>query len=66
MMKVISFLLTTIISCLLIVAILMVLVFAIYMLKILLEELFDGKGVDDFILWLKKNFGKTVQKKNEE
>lgn len=64
MMKVISFLVTTIASCLLILALLMVLVFTIYMLKILLTELFDGKGVDDFVCWVKKFFGKTVQKKN--
>ena len=63
-MKVLEFLFTTLMGVILITALLVATTIALYMLKILLTELFDGKGVDDFIEWLKNYYGKIVQKKN--
>ena len=64
-MRLLNFLFTTLMSCLLIIAMLVAVVIALYLLKILLTELFDQKGVDDFVLWLRQNIGQIVATKKE-
>lgn len=63
-MIILNFLFKTLMGCLIIIAMLLAVVIALYMLKIMLTELFDGKGVDEFVLWLKDTGTKlTSQKK---
>lgn len=64
-MKILNFLFTTLMSCLIIIAMLVAVVIALYLLKILLTELFDGYGTEEFITWL-KNTGQNVVKKKEK
>ena len=65
MMVVLEFLFTTLLGVILITSLLVATTIALYMLKILLSELFDGKGVNDFVLWLKKKYGTIAAKKKK-
>ena len=64
-MIILNFLFKTLMGCLIIIAMLLAVVIAMYMLKIMLTELFDGYGVEEFVLWL-KNYGQNVAKKKKK
>ena len=63
-MKLLNFLFTTLMSCLIIITMLVAVVIAMYLLKIILTELFDGYGLEDFVKWM-KNYGWNVLKKKD-
>lgn len=54
----------TLLSSLLVIALLSSLAIALYLLKILLEELFDNDGVERLTKWI-KNIGAIVLKKKD-
>lgn len=64
-MRLINLLFNTLIGSMLIVSLLVALVIAMYLLKLMLEELFDCDGIEEFKKWL-INCGKIVQKKKKE
>ena len=64
-MNLISFLFNSLMGCLLFISMFVAIVIALYLLKILLTELFDGYGTEEFIKWL-KNIGQNVVKKKEK
>lgn len=63
-MRLLTFMFNTLLGCILFTGIFTILVIALYILKIALEEIFDEKGIERFIKWV-KNFGASVLKKKE-
>lgn len=58
-MKLINFIFNTLLGSILIVSLLVALAIALYLLKIILEELFDSDGMEQFSKWLKDIGTKT-------
>ena len=64
-MKLINFLFTTLLGSILIVSLLVALAIALYLLKIILEELYDNDGMEQFSKWLKDIGTKTKSLKKK-
>lgn len=51
-MKLLNFIFNTLLGSILIISLLVALVIAMYLLKLMLEELFDSDGIEEFKQWL--------------
>lgn len=64
-MVIVKFMFNTLMSCILIVSILIILVIAMYLLKVMLQELFDSNGVKELLTkW--KSCGLNVPNKKRK